>query len=271
MARQSRLYSLEGIVLGRRDHGEADRIVVCLTPEGRVDLLAKGTRKPRSRKAGHLELFSRTRMLVSHVESSWDIISQAEAITLRPTLQDDFERGTYARYVVELVMRFFEREANEQLYRLLDWTLTMLETDTTPELLVRWYEQRLLTLAGFRPEWRTCVGERDGDLCEVDLRPRPTDATDYGMDPERGGALCSACYTGAKRDLGVRSLSPSALSWLQALQQREYAEAKEFNFTKRAATELALAMQYYIAFHLEYRPSSLRVMGDGRLDTDSPA
>lgn len=271
MARHSRLYQLEGIVLSRRDHGEADRVVICLTPEGRVDLLAKGTRKTRSRKAGHLELFSRTRMLVSRVESSWDIISQAEAVSLRPVLQDDFERGTYARYVVELVMRFFEREANEQLYRLLDWTLTTLEADSTPELLVRWYEQRLLILAGFRPEWRTCVGERDGELCEQDLRPRPTDSMAYGIDPERGGALCAACCAEARRDLSVRVLSPSALSWLQALQQREYAEVKQFPFTKKAATELAQTMQYYIAFHLEYRPSSLRVMGCGRADTDSSA
>ncbi len=206
MTRHSRLYQLEGIVLGRRDHGEADRIVICLTPEGRVDLLAKGTRKTRSRKAGHLELFSRTRMLVSHVESSWDIISQAEAIALRPVLQDDFERGTYARYAAELVMRFFEREANEQLYRLLDWTLTTLEVDSTPELLVRWYEQRLLILAGFRPEWRTCVGERDGALCEQDLRAEADGFGGFGIDPERGGALCAVfCWgaAGSRRQVAV--------------------------------------------------------------------
>ena len=262
MARHSRLYQLEGIILGRRDYGEADRVVVCLTPEGRVDLLAKGTRKTRSRKAGHLELFSRTQMLVSRVEHSWDIVSQAEAVVQRPALQEDFQRATYARYVGELVIRFFESEANEQLYRLLDWTLTALETDDTPELLVRWYEQRLLTLAGFRPEWHTCVGEREGELCEAELRPRPTDTVSYGMDPERGGALCTACFAGARKDLGVRAVSPSALSWLQALQHHEYSGIKQFDFSPKAATELASAMQHYIAHHLEYRPSSLRMIDD---------
>lgn len=262
MARHSRLYQLEGIILGRRDHGEADRVIVCLTPEGRVDLLAKGTRKTRSRKAGHLELFSRTQMLVSHVEHSWDIVSQAEAVVLRPVLQDDFERGTYARYVAELVVRFFEREANEQLYRLLDWTLTALETDDRPEVLVRWYEQRLLVLAGFRPEWHTCVGERDGELCGADLRPRPTDTMAYGIDPERGGALCAACFAASRKGLGVRALSPSALSWLQALQHREYSDTKQFAVSQKAATELAAAMQHYIAYHLEYLPSSLRMLGE---------
>ncbi|MCU0519791.1 MAG: DNA repair protein RecO [Anaerolineae bacterium] len=262
MARHSRLYQLEGIILGRRDYGEADRIIVCLTSEGRVDLLAKGTRKTRSRKAGHLELFSRTQMLVSRVEHSWDIVSQAEAVVLRPALQEDFQRATYARYVGELVIRFFESEANEQLYQLLDSTLTALEADDTPELLVRWYEQRLLTLAGFRPEWHACVGERDGELCGAELRPRPMDSVTYGMDPERGGALCAECFAAARKDLGVRPLTPSALSWLQALQHHLYSEIKRFNISPRAATELASAMQHYISYHLEYRPSSLRILED---------
>jgi DNA repair protein RecO (recombination protein O) len=260
---RSRLYQVVGIVLGRRDYGEADRVVICLTPQGRLDLLAKGTRKPRSRKAGHLELFARTKMLVSRVEHSWDIISQAEAEVLRPVLQDDLQRGTYARYLAELVMRFFEREANEALYELLDRTLSTLEVDEAPELLVRWYEQRLLTLAGFRPEWHACVGDGAGELCAEPLRPRPSDRRSYGVDPERGGALCPDCFAAGRHLPGVRALSPSALSWLQALQQRTYEDVKQFPFPEHASRELGSVMQHYIAHHLEYRPGSLRVIEGG--------
>jgi len=266
---RSRLYQTVGIILGRRDYGEADRVVICLTPQGRVDLLAKGTRKPRSRKTGHLELFARTKMLVSRVEHSWDIISQAEAEVLRPTLQDDLQRGTYARYIAELVTRFFEREANEALYELLDWTLSVLEQADRPELLVRWYEQRLLTLAGFRPEWHTCVGDDAGELCGEALRPRPSDRLGYGVDPERGGALCSACFGACRQLPGVRPLSPSALSWLQALQHRDYSDLKQFPFPEGAAAELSRVMRHYIAYHLEYRPGSLRVI-QGWTSEDPP-
>lgn len=264
MAARAKLYQVEGIVLGRRDHGEADRVVICLTREGRADLLAKGVRKPRSRKSGHLELFARTKLLVSRVENSWDIISQAEAQVLRPGLQDDFLRGTYARYVSELVVRFFEREADEALYDLLDQTLTQLEISETPELLVRWYEQRLLTLAGFRPQWSTCVGERAGDFCQTRLTPRPEDEGVYGIDPERGGALCRACFQAIRQEPGVRPLSPSALSWLQALQHRSYEGLAQFPMPDKTARELAQMMQHYIAYHLEYRPSTLKLMWRGR-------
>ncbi|MGC9468884.1 MAG: DNA repair protein RecO [Anaerolineae bacterium] len=262
MPSRAKLYQLESIILGRRDYGEADRVIICLTPEGRMDFLAKGVRKIRSRKSGHLELFARSKLLLSRVTGSWDIISQADAVVLRPKLQDDLQRATYARYVAELVMRFFEREADEQLFQLLDQTLTDLCDDESPELLVRWYEQHILSLAGFRPEWNRCVGEREGALCGVALTPRQTDQRSYGVDPERGGALCMDCLTACRQDPGVRPLTPSALSWLQALQRREYSELKAYPFPESTARELSHVMQHYIAHHLEYQPTTLRKMGE---------
>ena len=264
MPTRPKLYQIEGIVLGRRDYGEADQIIICLTEQGRMDFLAKGVRKPRSRKAGHLELFARTNMVASRVQGSWDILSQADAVVLRPALQDDFDRATYARYVAELVLRFFEREANPNLYELLDWTLSTLVEDNAPQLLVRWYEQRLLELAGFRPTWHACVGEREREQCEAPLAPRPSDTQGYGLDPERGGALCPECMRASLAQPGVRLLSPSALSWLQALQRREYEELQPLSMPEKTARELTHAMDHYIAHHLEYRPTSLRMIDKGK-------
>ncbi|MGC9399335.1 MAG: DNA repair protein RecO [Anaerolineae bacterium] len=257
---RERLYRIEAIVLGRRDYGEADRVVIVLTPEGRLDLLAKGVRKPRSRKAGHVELFSRTALLVSRVKNSWDIISQAEVLAARDGLQATFERGTYARYVGELVLRFFEREADAALYTLVDATLTLLETATDAERVVRWYEQQLLTLAGFRPEWQQCVGEGEDGPCGRELHPRPADRRPYGVHPERGGALCPDCFVALREEATVGPLSPSALSWLQAFQARPYADLADLAFPSRTAAELDRVMERYISYHLERRPSIRRLM-----------
>lgn len=257
---QAKLYRLEGIVLGRRDQGEADRVILLLAPTGRVDLLARGIRKLRSRKAGHLELFCRTTLLVSSVKDSWDIISQAEALAVHAGLRDDFLRGTYARYVAELVLRFFEGETEEELYTLVDAVFDLLEETSDPERVVRWYEQRLLSLAGFRPEWDRCVGERGGRRCNVPLHPRPEDPLPYGVDPERGGALCPDCLLALQETEALGRLSPSALSWLQAFQRRDYEELAERVFPERTASELRRVMERYISYHLERRPATLRMM-----------
>ena len=59
-------------------------------------------------------------MLISRVKGSWDIISQAEAQSVRASLRDDFTLGTYARYIAELVIRFFESDTDAQLYNLVE-------------------------------------------------------------------------------------------------------------------------------------------------------
>lgn len=264
---RGKLYQLEGVVLGRRDQGEADRVVTILTPVGRKDLLAIGVRKPHSRKAGHLELFSRTRVLVSRVDGSWDIVSQAESQVTRSRLQEDFQRGTCARYIAELALRFFEtEEADPALLQLVDQTLGVLEVAEDPECAVRWYEQHLLTLAGFRPEWTTCVGMRGGSVCNARLRPRPEDKRPYGLDPELGGALCPDCMAAGRsgeRGHHGRVCSPSALSWLQAFQRKPYAELAALPFPAATAAELRRLMERYIAYHLEYRPAVFRLMYAG--------
>jgi DNA repair protein RecO (recombination protein O) len=229
-----------------------------LTPGGRYDFLAKGARKVRSRKAGHLELFCTSDLLVSRVTGSWDIVSQAEARSLRANLRDDFRLGTYGRYIAELVIRFFEEDTDPHLFHLLDDTLTKLEIVDEPEMLVRWYEQRLLMMAGFRPEWETCVGEREGTICRVTLSPKPDDKRPFGIHYERGGALCPDCYRFHRADGSGKFLSPSALSWLLALQRKNYEDLAQYNLKQKTSVELARVMEQYIAYYLERRPASLR-------------
>lgn len=264
MPAESKLYTVRAVILGRRDQGEADRVVICLAPNGRFDYLAKGARKVRSRKAGHLELFSTTDLLISRVKGSWDIISQAEAQNLRAKLRDDFNLATYARYIAELVIRFFESDTEPNLYNLVDDILTRLETVAQPELLVRWFEQRLLVIAGFRPEWETCVGEREGAICRIELNPRPDDRRPYGIHLERGGALCPECFTALRADGSANALSPSALSWLIALQRKKYDELIAYQLPSKTARELARVMEAYIAYYLERKPASLKYLDGGR-------
>ena len=62
---ESRSYRAQGIVLRHVEVGEADRILTLYTLEyGKVQAIAKGVRKLRSRKAGHLEPFSRVELRI---------------------------------------------------------------------------------------------------------------------------------------------------------------------------------------------------------------
>jgi len=248
-----RLYRTEAIVVRRRDQGEADRVLTLCTPLGKLAVIAKGVRKARSRKAGHLELFAHVRLLLARSRSSWDVVTQAETVEPHLPLRGDLARGTYARYIAELYDRFVaEGEGGEPAFDLLRRTLGYLcsaETGRETALLVRAYEQRLLALAGYRPEWERCVGEREGHLCGQPLEV--TKGGPFGLDPERGGGLCPKCYQAARERREVRPLSPPALRLLQVCQRAPFAHLREYRATPTVLAEVEQAARHYITYHLE--------------------
>ena len=56
-----RNFKTEGIIIKRRDYGEADRILTVMTREyGKLKIKAKGVRKITSRRSAHIELLNHT-------------------------------------------------------------------------------------------------------------------------------------------------------------------------------------------------------------------
>ncbi len=248
-----RLYRTEGVVMQRRDQGEADRVLRLCTPSGKVDVLAKGARKLRSRKAGHIELFTRSSFVLSRVPNYWDIISQAETVEPHTRLRSDLLRGTYARYAVELLDRFFtEGQGGTAVFDLLDHTLSWLceAEDDGLDTVARFYEQHLLGLAGFRPELFRCVGAHDEP--RVLRAAEPGDGRRaFGFSPEQGGALCPDCYEASKRVPDVMPLSPNALQLLQECQRGSYASVACRAIPRSLHEELGRVMHHYVTYHLE--------------------
>ena len=100
---RSQPYRAEGIVLGRRDLGDADRIVTLFTREfGRRRLVARGSRRPASHLAPSIELFNRVRILGA-VGSSLDILKQVEELESHPRLRTDLAAFAAAGWSVELL------------------------------------------------------------------------------------------------------------------------------------------------------------------------
>jgi len=246
-----RLYRTEGIVIARRDQGEADRVLRLCTPDGKVDVLAKGARKVRSRKAGHIELFTRSAFVLARVSNYWDIISQAETLDPHTELRGDLLLGTFARYAVELLDRFFtEGEGGAAAFDLLDHTLTWLCNYDDADLVVRFYEQHLLGLAGFRPELFRCVG-RHSDQVPLQAGGRENGRRPYGFAPDRGGALCHQCYEVRKQERDVLPMSPNALRLLQACQRSSFTSMTMRSISATLHRETERLMHGYITYQLE--------------------
>ena len=254
---RDRTYRTEAIVLRRKDIGEADRILTLLTPgAGKVRVVAKGIRKPRSRKAGHLELFTRTKLLVA-VGHDLDIITQAELVEAYRPLREDLLRSATAAYMVELLDRFTpDDQENPEIYELLTHGLEWAATARDLGLAARAYELHLLSAAGFQPQLHRCV------ICNQALVPE-----DQFFSPHQGGVVCAAC--GAEpldpaADPHLRGgwlpLSLNALKLLRFTQSNPYPKVAALTITAHTQAEAEAVMARYITVLLERRLKSVEFL-----------
>lgn len=143
------IFTCEGIVLKRRDFGEADRILTILTPfRGKIQVLAKGIRRITSRRGGNVESLNQVKFQV-YQGRGISVLSEVESINTFPDLKNKLILSSYATYLVEIVDRLLpEGEVNTGVYRLLIKTLGLLG-EFPRKILMLAFEVKLLKEMGF--------------------------------------------------------------------------------------------------------------------------
>jgi DNA repair protein RecO (recombination protein O) len=253
--RQQHSYPIEAIVLKRTDLGEADRVLTLLTPtKGKFHAIAKGIRRPTSKKAGHLELLSHSQLQLA-VGRNLDIITQAEVRENFLALRSDLWHMTCALYLAELVDRFIEEDTQHpEVYALMLEMLRGIAEDVIglqkrkesdmelagqehvrTNLLLRYFEIHLLSLIGYEPAFRQCAH------CASELQP-----LENGFTASLGGALCPQCSR-----LWTRPLSMNALKVLRLLRRSKWSETPRLRLDSSLQVELEVVMHDLLRFHLE--------------------
>jgi len=211
---RARLYKTEAIVLRSMDLGEADRVLTVLTPRlGKLRVIAKGIRRPRSRLGGGLEPFSDVHLVLA-IGRTFDVVTQAALQDPHLGLRDDLHSTAAAWYLVELADRFCEGSAeSHEAFELLGQGLAALDAspaEVSREVVARWFELHLLEAMGFRPELGQCLD------CGAAIEPEGN-----AFSAEAGGVIGREC---ADRALGARPLSVDALKVLRYLQRSTLVE-----------------------------------------------
>ncbi len=247
MSGRERVFRTEAVVLRRLDLGEADRLVVAYSPDhGKMRLVAKGVRRPRSRKAGHLEPFTRVRLLIARGRDL-DLITQAESLETFAALRRDLERLSEASYVVELLDRFtLDESASRPAYGLLLEALQRLADGRLPQAVLRFYELRLLEEMGYRPEFFRCV------QCASEVRPEA-----QAFAPALGGVLCPGCRP---RHPGARPLSLEALKVLRHFSRSGFEAAAAPHLKPTVRSEVEGHLEAYLTHLLERTLNSPRFL-----------
>jgi DNA repair protein RecO (recombination protein O) len=144
-----RAFKTEGVVLKRRDFGEADRILTVFTLDrGKISVLAKGVRRITSRRAGNIELLNRV-IIFLHQTKGMPILTEAQSLDTFQKIKENLKLSTVAFHIIELVDRLTaENQESRILYENLVQVLKRLEKNPR-QILIRAFEVKILSLMGF--------------------------------------------------------------------------------------------------------------------------
>jgi DNA repair protein RecO (recombination protein O) len=176
----------EAIVLRSIRYSEADRILHLYSARrGRVNAIAKGVRKPRSRFGGRLEPFFRLDLVLHEGRSELLTVTNVATVDGYPRLRSSAAAINAGARACDAVLRLFDStDPNPHAYNLLCRYLAMLDEGGTGIEAALSFRLKLALAAGFAPELASCA--RCGEAEHLS-----------GFSGAAGGVVCNACEAGS--------------------------------------------------------------------------
>lgn len=231
----------QGIVLRSYPFGEADRVVVLLSPNhGKLRTVAKGVRRTKSRFGGRLEPFTHVD-LVLYEGRNLDTVTQVSVLDPFPRMREDLEAVIAAGTMVEAVDAVAqEGEGSARLFLLLQRGLKALESGVRGPDLLTSFLLKLADAVGLAPALVRCAscGKEEG-----------LHRFSFGG----GGVVCDRC-----RIEGSVRLRAGVTGYLAALADAELISLPPWD--QVLSGEAMGIARRFVEHHLDRKLTSLAVM-----------
>lgn len=221
----------EAIVLRVYPWSETSCIANLYTREhGKLSLLAKGARRPKSPFEAALDLLSICRVVfLAKSSDALDILTEARLERRFRVASMDLLRLNCGYYVAELTDRLTDKgDQQAEIYDLAKDTLIALENmELEPRAIVLRFELQILRMLGHLPSWQRCVHcgksisshAADGEDRQTALHPaqkqrNQTESTSDSwilFSPLAGGVLCWDCRLGGRQLIRIHQTARRVL------------------------------------------------------------
>jgi DNA repair protein RecO (recombination protein O) len=145
------------MVLTRTDFQEADRILTLLTPDyGKLRVIAKGVRRPRSKLAGGIELFSVSDITVLPGRGELGTLVSTRLQNHYGNIVKDIQRTMLGYELLKRMNKLTEDAAGAEYFNLLQASFEGLnDLELSIDLVELWFTMQLLKVTGHMPNLRT--------------------------------------------------------------------------------------------------------------------
>lgn len=247
-ARES--HKTTGFVLRTLSYGESDLIVTFYSNEfGKLKGIAKGAKRSKKRFVNVFEPFSLTNIIFTRKSRDMlAFIDACEIVDHYDAIRLDLNKTLIASYFIDLADHFNpEGKKNEKVFELLQTFLALLCTQKASEALVRFFEMRLLKLAGFEPTLDHCI------MCRTPV----TNGSAYYFHAPEGGIKCAKC---ARPDRPNQSISAGTIRTLLLGKDMDIDKIKLIVLSDSLSNESRNILAGFISHILGREVKSMRVM-----------
>jgi DNA repair protein RecO (recombination protein O) len=234
-------YSVEAVVINKRNFGEADRIITFLSKyKGKFDAIAKGVRKVASRRGPNLDLLSHVKVSFA-TGKNLDVVIEVQTLDSFRRVKENLSKIGYGFHVTEIVNEFLaEEQGKKETFDLLLHALRGINAEADLEVIkkiLRAFEMKFLNAVGYRPRLRQCA-KCGGKIAE----------TGNFISPEVGGVVDNRC---ASASLLIKPISPEAIKLLRFMLEEKWEKTSKLMVSPGLNSELERQLRFYIEYLLE--------------------
>ncbi|MFB3896179.1 MAG: DNA repair protein RecO [bacterium] len=249
------LHQTEAIVLKTTEFLEYDKLVTFYTRKlGKVRAVVKGVRKPTSKLAASLGLFTELNLtLFGKRPRELYRVTQTEIMRFHHRLREDVTRLTYGSLFIELLNRATgENEPDPELYQFCSGYLTGLEKKVELGSFTLIYLIKLLQITGFAPYLSGCV------VCRKPIPKQKNTPVQFNF--HKGGIVCSVCQTKGsyparktlkKQTHYISSVPIGSIQFYQSALIEPITQIAGLTIDRKQGKILLELLLNHIAYHLE--------------------
>lgn len=224
-------YKYNGIILGKKDVGETDRIYIIYTlEEGKIRALGKGVRRPNAKLAGHLEPLTYAEIFLAKSRGLGKITSSV-VVENFSKIKSDIEALTQISYAVRILEKLIpEQQKDEAIFNLFADYLTVMEKLSAKEgpekktIVTLGFLFKLLSESGYKLEAKQCV------ICGHRLRPE----SNY-FSASRGGIICDNCQASEREKVRAED---SSIKFMRLFSQNKIGNLAKLHASKEEVDNL---------------------------------
>lgn len=171
------------LVIRTTHYSETSLIVSLYTlEEGKVRCIAKGARRSKSPLGGKLEPLNELEVVYLRGRSELRTLNECSIIRSRMGIREDLERLNAALLILFLVEQTqADCDPNPDIFHLTVACLDEMEKKSNPEMILLYFQTRLLEASGYAPDYEQCA------ICYLEIGKKSA------YYPAKNGFLCDNC------------------------------------------------------------------------------